>query len=80
MRCHQELKKCKSEISNKGTMNLTADKLTKDARQYKPITKYHHLPQNPVNFSINNIMIDNKYSQRSKIAHHSTIPLRALFH
>ena len=71
VRSHQELKKSKSALFHEETMNVLADRLTKEARAYKTISKYQYLLKNPISFNINKFMINSKYSQRSKIAYHS---------
>jgi ribonuclease HI len=68
---HQELKKLKSDLSHIELLNIMADKLTKSARKLKRKGKYTSLPQNPIDFTINNITINSKYSLRSKKAYHS---------
>jgi ribonuclease HI len=76
VRSHQELKKVKTELSHIETMNIMADTLTKQARKLKRKATYTSLPKNPIDFTINDIIINSKYSLRSKKAYHS-INLRA---
>jgi hypothetical protein len=78
VRSHQELKKAKSELSHPELMNILADELTRSARKIKRKTTYISLPKNPIDFTINNVTINSKYSLRSKKAYHS-IPLREFF-
>jgi hypothetical protein len=72
VRSHQELKKVRSDLSHIELLNIMADNLTKAARKTKRVAKYTSLPQNPIDFTINNITINSKYSIRSKKAYHST--------
>lgn len=58
VKSHQELIKSKAELSHEETMNVLADKLTKDARKYKSVSKYEKLPQNPISLTINNAVIN----------------------
>jgi RNase H len=69
VRSHQELKKLKSALSHIELMNVMADELTKSARKLKRKTHYTSLPQNPIDFTINDITINSKYSLRSKKAY-----------
>jgi hypothetical protein len=78
VRSHQELKKLKSELSHHELLNTIADELTKSARKIRRKVHYTSLPQNQIDFTINNITINSKYSIRSKKAYHST-HLSALF-
>jgi phage terminase large subunit-like protein len=55
-----------------------ADCLTKKARKFKRKSTYMSLPQNPIDFTINDITINSKYALRSKKAFHS-ISLRSYF-
>jgi hypothetical protein len=71
VRSHQELKKVKSSLSHPEQMNIAADNLTKLARKFKRKTIYSSLPQNPVDFTIDNKTINSKYALRSKKAYHS---------
>jgi hypothetical protein len=48
-----------------------ADKLTRSARTLKRKTNYTSLPQNPIDFTINDIAINSHYALRSKKAYHS---------
>jgi hypothetical protein len=71
VRSHQELIKIKKELTHIETLNIIADSLAKKARNYCRLSQYHSLPQNPVDFKINNIAINSKYALRSKKAFHS---------
>jgi ribonuclease HI len=66
VRSHQELKKVKSALSHSEFLNRIADNLTKTARAHRRKSKYISLPQNPIDFTINNIPINSKYALRSK--------------
>jgi hypothetical protein len=68
---HQDLHKTKHELSHAETLNILADSLTKEARKYPKIIKYHSLPQNPIVFKTNDNMINSKYALRSRKAYHS---------
>jgi ribonuclease HI len=72
VRSHQELKKVKSALNHSEVLNIMADELTRSARKIKRVGKYTSLPQNPIDLTINNIIINSKYSLRSKKAYHST--------
>jgi hypothetical protein len=78
VRSYQELKKVKSDLSYIELLNVMADSLTKSARKLKRKAIYTSLPQNPVDFTINDTTINSKYSLRSKKSYHS-IYLRAYF-
>jgi ribonuclease HI len=71
VRSHQELNKTKSVLSHAESMNIRADTLTKAARKYRSKTTYTSLPQNPIDFTINQSTINSKYALRSKKAYHS---------
>jgi ribonuclease HI len=66
VRSHQELKKLKSELSHTELMNVMADaSLTRSARKFKRTRQYTTLPQNPIDFTINDIIIQKIISQYS---------------
>jgi hypothetical protein len=71
VRSHQELRKLKSELSPVENLNIIADTLAKEARQYHRVTQYSSLPHNPVDFKINKTAINSKYALRSTKAYHS---------
>jgi hypothetical protein len=71
VRSHQELKKLKLELSHVETFNFLADSLVKEARKYPRVSQYISVPQNPVDFKINNTTINAKYALRSTKAFHS---------
>jgi hypothetical protein len=70
VRSHQELKKVKSALSPAEFLNTIADNLTKTARGHRRKSSYISLPQNPIDFKINNIPISSKFALRSKKAYH----------
>jgi ribonuclease HI len=78
VRSHQELQKLKSALSHSELLNVMADGLTKSARKIKRKAHYTSLPRNPIDFTINNITVNSKYSLRSKKSYHS-IHLREYF-
>jgi hypothetical protein len=71
VRSHQELRKSKSDLSHVEFLNTLADSLTKAARKLKRETTYNTLPNNPIDFTINNKTINSYYALRSKKAFHS---------
>jgi hypothetical protein len=71
VRSHQELRKLKSELSHVEFLNVLADSLTKEARKLKRKNIYNSLPNNPIDFTINNKTINSYYALRSKKAYHS---------
>jgi hypothetical protein len=71
VRSHQELQKVKSELFHAENLNIIADSLAKKARKYKCTTQYQSLPQNPIDFDINNTTINAKYALMSTKAYHS---------
>ena len=50
VKSHQELRKCKQELSHEEGLNILADQLTKDARQLKAVSKYEFPPINQLSF------------------------------
>jgi hypothetical protein len=59
---HQELKKARSDLSHIEHLNIMADKLARSARKLKRKTKYTSIPQNPIDFTINDIAINSHYA------------------
>jgi hypothetical protein len=71
VRNHQDLQKVKSEISHVENLNIKADLLARKARKHQQIQNYIPLPQNPIDFTINDTIINSKYALRSSKAYHS---------
>ena len=59
-------------------MNVLADQKSTQAREFRSEGKYISLPQNNIDFIINDDVINSKYSTRSKVVFHS-IPLRQYY-
>jgi hypothetical protein len=74
VKSHQELRKSKSALSHIETLNISADNLSTEARKHPRITTYTTLEQDPIKFTLNNLIMNSKYALRTKKAFNS-IPL-----
>jgi ribonuclease HI len=71
VKSHQELRKSKSALSHIETLNISADNLSTEARKHPRITKYTTLEQDPIKFTLHNLIINSTYVLRTKKAFNS---------